>query len=218
LLLGHPGAQRSFPGSGARKLTHNEAIEEEIRWSNDSLHVLFQVDNGSVEGKYRDTQTRLYWVDADNGEVERWAADFTGQIAHYAVASDGSVLAAARLGTEVQVYSEAHPGAVFSGQAGLPGTYEWVDTAAHSGRVAFVHSDLSKPAEVYLAEDISKLQAAIRSPRSTSCSPNAFASGQTIPLEGRGWHHGGRYADLVRTPDTRSRRIRGTGRLKCGKN
>ena len=44
---------------------------------NDSRHILFQVDNGSVEGKYRDTQTRLYWVDADSGEVQRWAADFS---------------------------------------------------------------------------------------------------------------------------------------------
>jgi len=85
-----------------RQLTHNEAIEQDIHWSNDSRHVFFQVDSGSVEGKYRDTQTRLYWVDADRGEVQRWAADFAGQVAHYSVASDGSVLATARLGTEVQ--------------------------------------------------------------------------------------------------------------------
>ncbi len=143
-----------------RRLTNNEAIEEEIRWSNDNRHVLFQVDNGSVEGKYRDTQTRLYWVDADNGEVQRWAADFAGQVAHYAVASDGSVLAAARLGTEVQIYTQANPDSAFSGQAGLPGTYELVDAAAHSGRVAFVHSALGQPAEVYLADDIGKLQGA----------------------------------------------------------
>jgi len=142
------------------QLTHNDAIEQEIHWSHDSRHVLFHVDNGSVEGKYRDTQTRLYWVDADSGEVQRWAADFAGQIAHYAVASDGSVLAAARLGTEVQIYAQSKPGSPFSGQAGLPGTYELVDAAADSARVAFVHSDLGQPAEVYLADDAGKLQAA----------------------------------------------------------
>jgi dipeptidyl aminopeptidase/acylaminoacyl peptidase len=148
------------PNQLPHRVTHNEAIEQNIRWSNDSRHVLFQVDNGSVEGKYRDTQTRLYWVDADNGEVQRWAADFDGQVAHYAVPSDGSVLAAARLGTEVQLYSQSKPSAPISGQSGLPGTYELVDVAAHSARVAFVHSALGEPAEVYLADGSGKLQAA----------------------------------------------------------
>jgi dipeptidyl aminopeptidase/acylaminoacyl peptidase len=143
-----------------RQITHNEAIEQDIYWSNDSRHVLFQVDNGSVEEKYRDTQTRLYWVDADSGETQRWASDFAGQVAHYAVASDGSVLATGRLGTEVQVYSQATPGAEFSQQRGLPGTYESVDAAAHSTRVAFVHSALTAPPEVYLTDSAGKLQAA----------------------------------------------------------
>jgi len=143
-----------------RRLTHNEAIEQTIGWSNDSRHILFQVDNGSVEGKYRDTQTRLYWVDADSGEVRRWAADFSGQVAAYAVASDGSVLAAARLGTEVQIYAQLKPGAAFSGQPGLPGTYELIDAAAHSARVAFVHSALGEPAEVYWADGAGKLETA----------------------------------------------------------
>ncbi len=143
-----------------RQLTHNEAIERDIHWSNDSRHVFFQVDSGSVEGKYRDTQTRLYWVDADRGEVQRWAADFAGQVAHYSVASDGSVLATARLGTEVQLYSQLRPAEIFSEQPGLPGTYELVDAAANSRRVAFVHSSLGNPAEVYLADSAAKLQAA----------------------------------------------------------
>jgi len=143
-----------------RQLTHNEAIEQDIHWSNDSRHVFFQVDSGSVEGKYRDTQTRLYWVDADRGEVQRWAADFAGQVAHYSVASDGSVLATARLGTEVQLYSQLRPAEIFSEQPGLPGTYELVDAAANSRRVAFVHSSLGNPAEVYLADSAAKLQAA----------------------------------------------------------
>jgi dipeptidyl aminopeptidase/acylaminoacyl peptidase len=131
-----------------------------MRWSNDNRHVYFQVDYGSVEGKYSDTQTRLYWADADTGEVQRWAANFTGQVAHYAVAPDGGVIAAARLGTEVQVYAQAKPAAAFSEQPGSPGTYELVTSAAHSPRVAFVHSALGKPAEVYLAESADKLQAA----------------------------------------------------------
>ncbi len=148
------------PDQGPHQVTHNEAIEQEIQWSRDSRHIFFQVDTGSVEGKYQDTQTRLYWVDADSGAVQRWAADFAGPVAHYAVATDDGVLATARLGTEVQIYSQSKPGTAFSPQSGLPGTYELVDVAEHSGRIAFVHSALGKPAEVYLADNAGKLQTA----------------------------------------------------------
>ena len=68
------------PDQAPRQVTHNEALEQAIRWDNDSRHILFQVDSGSVEGKYQDTQTRLYWVDADSGDVQRWAAEFSGQV------------------------------------------------------------------------------------------------------------------------------------------
>jgi dipeptidyl aminopeptidase/acylaminoacyl peptidase len=146
------------PDQAPRQVTHNEALEQAIRWDNDSRHILFQVDNGSVQGKYQDTQTRLYWVDADSGNVQRWAAEFSGQVAHYTVASDGGVLAAARLGTEVQMYTQARPGATFSAQSGLAGTYELVDAAAHSSRIAFVHSALGEPAEVFWADSAGKLQ------------------------------------------------------------
>ena len=142
------------------QITHNEAIEQDIHWSNDSRHVFFQVDYGSVEGKYSDTQTRLYWADADTGETQRWAAGFSGQVAHYTVAPDGGVIAAARVGTEVQVYAQARPAAAFTAEPGSAGTYEQVASSAHSPRVAFIHSALGKPAEVYLAESADKLAAA----------------------------------------------------------
>jgi dipeptidyl aminopeptidase/acylaminoacyl peptidase len=148
------------PDRAPRQLTRNEAIEQDIRWSTDSRHVFFQVDYGSVEGKYSDSQTRLYWVDADGGEVQRWAADFTGQVAGYAVAGDGSVLATGCLGTEVQVYGQPGPAAAFSAQHGRPGTYRNIVVAARSQRVAFVYSTLDKPPEVYLAESADKLPAA----------------------------------------------------------
>jgi len=152
-----PGA---LPDRQPRQLTHNEAVEQDIHWADDSRHLFFQVDYGSVEGKYRDTQTRLYWADADTGQVERWAADFAGQVAHYAVTADGSVLATGRLGTEVQVYSQPKPAAVFSEQRGSSGTYGLIATAAHSARVVFVHSTVEGPSEIYLAESMDKLQSA----------------------------------------------------------
>ena len=150
-----------FPGNPSpRQLTRNEALEQSIQWSNDSRHVFFQVDNGSVEGKYSNSQTRLYWVNADTGAVQRWAADFSGQVTHYGVVPDGGALATGRLGTEVQVYSQSSPDSPFSLQSGAVGTYELITSAAHSERVAFVHSTLGKPAEVYLADSADKLQSA----------------------------------------------------------
>jgi len=143
-----------------RQITRNQGAEEYLRWSTDSKHVFFHVQYGSVEGTYEDTQARLYWVDADTGETQRWAGGFDGAIYEYVVAADGGAVAAGRLGTEQQLYSAAKPSAPFSKAAGWNGTYEKIDTADHSPRLAFVHSTLDKPNEVYLAESIDKLQEA----------------------------------------------------------
>ena len=43
---------------------------------------------------------------------------------------------------------------------GWDGTYEILSTTAHSARVAFVYSSLQKPAEVYLADSVDKLDQA----------------------------------------------------------
>jgi dipeptidyl aminopeptidase/acylaminoacyl peptidase len=146
------------PDAPPKQLTHNEAVEQAIAWAKDNKHVFFQVDVGSVEGKYKDTQTRLYWVDADTTEVQRWAAEFAGAVTHYAVAADGGVIANGRIGTEVQVYSQNKPLSPFSKQAGWTGTYDWIASSAHSPRVALVHSTLEKPTEVYVADGIEKIQ------------------------------------------------------------
>jgi acylaminoacyl-peptidase len=149
---------KASPDSPPRQLTHNEAMEQNLRWSPDSQHVFFQVDQGSVEGKYKDTQTRLYWVNAEDDEVQRWAGGFRGQIADYAAAPDGRVWATGRIGTEVQLYSDPNPAAKLSEESGWPGTYERISSAAHSPRVAFVYSAIQRPAEVYIADGADKLQ------------------------------------------------------------
>jgi dipeptidyl aminopeptidase/acylaminoacyl peptidase len=145
------------PGHAPRQLTHNQAEEGSIRWANDSRHIFFEVGIGSLEGKYVDTQVHLYWVDADTGVVQKWAADFGGAISNYALTSEGGVLAAGMLGTEVQVYSQAKVSAPFSQKAGWAGAYERIATAARSPRIAVVYSALEKPTEVYLADSIDKL-------------------------------------------------------------
>jgi len=148
------------PDRPARQLTHNQAVEDDIDWTNDSKHIFFQVSIGSVEGKYIDTQRRLYWVDADSGAVRRWAADFGGDVSRYALKSNGGVFAAGGLGTEVQMYSQSQPTGAFSPQTGWAGTYERLADASHSPRIAFTHSSLVKPAEVYLAESVDQLRQA----------------------------------------------------------
>jgi dipeptidyl aminopeptidase/acylaminoacyl peptidase len=140
-----------------RRVTHNEAIENGIRWASDSRHVLFHIGLGSAEGKYKDAQERLYSVDVESGELERWAADFVGSLQHYANAG-GGVLATGNVGTEVQVYSQAGPKGSFKKLAGWPGTYGFIATAANSPRVAFEYSSLQRPTEVYLAESADRLQ------------------------------------------------------------
>jgi dipeptidyl aminopeptidase/acylaminoacyl peptidase len=148
------------PDRPARQLTHNQAVEDEIDWTNDSKHIFFQVGLGSVEGKYIDTQRRLYWIDADSGAVQRWAADFGGEVSRYALKSNGGVFAAGELGTEVQMYSQSQPSGSFSPQTGWSGTYERLAVAGHSPRIAFTYSSLEKPTEVYLAESFDQLRQA----------------------------------------------------------
>jgi len=148
------------PERPPRQLTHNEAVEQDLQWARDGQHVFFRVDLGSVEGKYKDTQTRLYWVDSQSGEVQRWAGDFGGAVGRYALAPDGRVVAPGRVGTEVQIYSQAKLPAPFTKQNGWPGTYEVVAAADHSPRIAFIYSSLEHPTEVYLADSGDKLQQA----------------------------------------------------------
>jgi dipeptidyl aminopeptidase/acylaminoacyl peptidase len=140
-----------------RQLTRNEAVEQSIRWASDNRHVIFEVDVGSVEGKYKDTQMRMFWLDTQSGKVERWGEQFGGALGHYSVSADGSVLALGRLGTQVQMYSAASPAGGFAKREGWAGTYELVSVGKHSPRVAFAYSALERPAEIYLAEGADKL-------------------------------------------------------------
>jgi len=144
------------PDRAPHQVTHNQAQEGQIEWAPDGKHVFFDVEEGSVEGKYRDFQPRLYWVDVDTGETQRWAAGFDGAVTSYSVGADG-VVAGGRLGTEVQLYAQAGPSAAFSRIKGWAGTYETVALAEHSPRVALVHSTLQDPTEVYVADSVDKV-------------------------------------------------------------
>jgi dipeptidyl aminopeptidase/acylaminoacyl peptidase len=154
------------PGETAPiRLTHNEAVELNLEWAPDNRHLFFQINLGSLERKYEDPQPRLYWIDAadaqgnalDKREVQRWFADYAGEVVHYTALPDGSVLCACRLGTEVQMVSQASPKAAIAKHEGWAGTYESPDAASQGSRLAFAYSATVRPTEVYLADGPDKL-------------------------------------------------------------
>lgn len=150
-------------------LTNPQAFFDRIEWSDDSKHIFFSFLNGSVEGQYHDAQGRIYSVNvgqipaakcgspADGLSCERWGSQFSGSMNGYTTLAGGGLLAAGMMGTEVQPYMQANVGGEFAIQKGWPGTYATFSAAKRSARVAFVYSSLQKPAEVYLADDPSRL-------------------------------------------------------------
>jgi dipeptidyl aminopeptidase/acylaminoacyl peptidase len=143
------------------RLTHNEAVEVNLGWAPDNRHLFFQVNLGSLERKYEDPQPRLYWVDAGDtsgkNEVQRWFADYPGEVVRYTPLPDGSVLCACRTGTEVQFVSQANPKAAIVKREGWAGTYEAPAAASQSTRIAFAYSATVRPTEVYVADGPDKL-------------------------------------------------------------
>jgi dipeptidyl aminopeptidase/acylaminoacyl peptidase len=149
------------------RLTRNQGVELNPEWAPDNRHLFFQVNLGSVERKYEDPQPRLYSLDVDdtperNG-IQRWFADYPGEVARYALLPDGSVLCACRLRTEVQFVSQANPKAALVKREGWPGTYEMPAAASQSqsqsqsSRFAFAYSATTRPTEVYIADGPDKL-------------------------------------------------------------
>jgi dipeptidyl aminopeptidase/acylaminoacyl peptidase len=139
-----------------RRITNNQGVESQLRWASDNRHIFFTVGEGDVSGPYRDLQPHLYWVDTDSGAIEQWGKDFIGPVGNYSVGAN-SVLACARIGTEVQMYSSSKPAESLHRLNGWEGTYESVSSALQSPRTAFVYSSLGKPSEVYLADGPDKL-------------------------------------------------------------
>jgi dipeptidyl aminopeptidase/acylaminoacyl peptidase len=143
------------------RLTQNEAVELNLEWAPDNRHLFFQVNLGSLERKYEDPQPRLYWLDSDatseKRQVQRWFADYPGEVIAYTPLPDGSVLCACRVGTEVQLQSQANPKAPIVKREGWPGRYEIPAASLQSPRVAFVYSATERPTEVYIADGPEKL-------------------------------------------------------------
>lgn len=151
---------KTAPDLAPVRLTHNEAVELNLEWAPDNRHIFFQVNLGSVEGKYVDPQPRLYWVDTGTGKTERWFAESSGEVVRYTVRQNGSAICACRLGTEVQMYSQAGPTAPVVKREGWAGAYDITDSARNSGRIAFAYSATERPTEIYLADASDNLASA----------------------------------------------------------
>ena len=149
-------------GGLPQPLVRREAFLDSLRWAADGRQIFFSFTNGSVEGPYQDTQPRIYSAAVDSNSLTRWAAKYQGAVASYAPPTGGGLVAAGRMGTEVQIYSQSSADGDFTRRPGWPGTYERMSAAEHSPRVAFVYSSLQKPPDVYLAESVSELDHARR--------------------------------------------------------
>ncbi|MFZ0686531.1 MAG: prolyl oligopeptidase family serine peptidase [Terriglobales bacterium] len=157
------------------RLTRNQAVELNAQWAPDSHHLFFQINLGSLERKYEDPQPRLYWIDAsdtsdrstdqvthndkpEKRHIQRWFAEYPGEVVAYTPLPDGSVLCACRLGTEVQFVSQANPTAAIVKHEGWPGAYEHPAVAEESPgstqtpRLAFEYSATTRPTEIYIAD------------------------------------------------------------------
>ena len=140
-----------------KRITKNEAVELNLEWAPDNRHLWFQINLGSLERKYEDPQPRLYWVDSETGEVQRWFADYQGEVVRYTPLPNGSVLCSCRVGTEIQLQSQANPKALMIKHEGWAGEYEIPASSVQSPRVAFMYSAIERPAEIYVADDPDKL-------------------------------------------------------------
>jgi dipeptidyl aminopeptidase/acylaminoacyl peptidase len=143
----------SAGGGEARQITHNDAVESQLRWSADGkwLHFAVQAAAGSLEGKYRDVQGRLYRLDPATGKFERLGATFDGSWDQFTLLPDGREIALGLKGTEEQLYLVE--GEMATKLPGLAGSYAGLESAHNSGAVLIRHSAINEPAQAYLAAD-----------------------------------------------------------------
>jgi len=140
-------------GGEARQLTHNDAVESELRWSPDShwLHFAVQAAAGSLEGKYRDVQGRLYRMDVATEKIERLGTSFDGSWDQFILLPDGREIALGLKGTEEQLYLVE--GDKATKLPGLAGSYAGLESARNSGAILIRHSAVNEPTQAYLAAD-----------------------------------------------------------------
>lgn len=144
-------------GGTVEQITHNDALEGNPQWSSDDKRIYFSVRaaGGSLDGKYRDVQGRLYSLDLTTQKIEVLGQDFHGSWEDFAVSPDGALLASGLTGIEQQIYRIDGTHALKL--AGASGNYGGIHLAKQGGRLLVIHSEIGKPAQVFVAEDVDHL-------------------------------------------------------------
>ncbi len=140
-------------GGKVRQLTHNEALESHLRWAPDGkwLYFMLPPGTGSLEGKYRDVQGRIYRIDPQSEKAERLGAEFDGSFDQFTVLADGRLIALGQSGVETQVYLVE--GSKVTKLPGVAGTYAGLDSTRGSHAILMRHSTINDPPQVVLAAD-----------------------------------------------------------------
>ncbi|CAF4434550.1 unnamed protein product, partial [Rotaria sp. Silwood2] len=145
------------------RLTKNNLFETQLTLSNDGKYVLFRQHSRSVNQKeeFADVHRRLSSLDLTTGHIKRLVKDFSGNIFGYIPNPNGGVYILGQLGTEIHVYTQRSSTDNTIDCHGWNGTYHLISSSLGRTRtVAFVYSSLDKPKEVYIIDDINRIQSA----------------------------------------------------------
>ncbi len=145
----------SVPAQGGevKQLTHNQALEDGLRWSSDSaaLDFIVHAAGGSLEGPYQDVQGRLYRLDAASGKTTRLGSDFTGSFENFIRMPDGTEIALGLKGTAEQLYRVDGDQAI--ALPGRAGSYSALSAPGSGHALLVQQSSINHPAQAYLAAD-----------------------------------------------------------------
>jgi dipeptidyl aminopeptidase/acylaminoacyl peptidase len=145
-------------GGEPRQFTHNQALENDLRWAPDDKQLFFTTGTDGVEDKYQRVQSRIYSIDLNSQKAQRWANGFNGSAGNFEISDDGTLVASGQLGLDTQIYTQKGASAPFSKAPGsLPGSYESLSVSQRSPKIAFTYSAFGKPAEVYVADSVSAI-------------------------------------------------------------
>ena len=168
--------------SSILQLTYNEALELDLQLGTSGRHVFYQMNTlSSHTGKFHNTQQRLYSIDLKTGHMHRFAEDFDGSIAGYAIHQDGRIYVLGQIGTEIKVYSQQSPmeNTTLHPHPGWMGSYESIavsPSTRYNCSIAVIHSSLQRPKEVFCVSNIHQLELA-----KSITSENKFINQRTLP-------------------------------------
>jgi acylaminoacyl-peptidase len=132
------------------QLFEDKAAASDIRMAPDGRGIYFRAGS-NIPGPYADLSGRIFYEPLLGGVPTRLAPAYEGSFQGYAVTAEGQVVSAGQYHEEVPLYQVTRRGQTELPL--LPGEYQNLSIGRSSQRLAFVHSTLTSPSEVFLAED-----------------------------------------------------------------